>query len=368
MNQQLKVLPFNDWLQVNKPVIISGPCSAESEKQMLQTALQLAALGRVHILRAGIWKPRTRPDQFEGAGARALSWLKAAGQATGLPVATEVASAAHVEACLKAGIDILWIGARTTVNPFLVQEIADALKGTDIPVLIKNPVNPDVELWIGALERLNRAGIARLAAIHRGFSSYDKNSPFRNAPMWDIPIELKIRCPGLEILCDPSHICGQRELIPFIAQKAMDLDMSGLMIESHFHPDAALSDARQQITPSALGQLLDELIVRQTTSPNRQFKDKLTLLREEIDKLDDEIMRSFAARMKISERIGEYKRDNNVTILQVARWDQIIKTRLGQGIAMGLSENFVRDMLRLIHQESIRVQQKVMNNKADGKE
>ena len=365
MKLELKIQPIASWLNVTKPIIISGPCSAESESQMLSTAKKLASLNKVHVLRAGIWKPRTRPGEFEGAGEAGLEWLIAAKKETGLPVTTEVANVAHVEACLKAGVDILWMGARTTVNPFSVQEIANALKGVDIPVMVKNPVNPDLELWIGALERLNRAGITKLVAIHRGFSSFDKNGPFRNAPMWDIPIELKVRHPELEIICDPSHISGQRDLIPFVAQKALDLDMVGLMIESHINPDAALSDAKQQVTPSALGKILEDLIVRTASSESKKFKDKLTTLREQIDRLDDEIMNHFSARMKISEQIGKYKSENNVTILQVARWDEIIQTRVAQGRAMGLSEEFLNNWLKLIHQESITVQQKVMNKNSE---
>ncbi|MFN3839506.1 MAG: chorismate mutase [Cyclobacteriaceae bacterium] len=342
------------------PLLISGPCSAETEAQMLNTARQLAATKKVSVLRAGIWKPRTRPGQFEGAGTEGLTWLIRAKQETGLPVATEVANAQHVELCLKYGVDILWVGARTTVNPFSVQEIADALHGVDIPVLVKNPVNPDIELWLGALERLHKAGITKLAAIHRGFSSFEKG-PFRNAPMWDLAIDLKTRVPELAILCDPSHICGTRELIPFIAQKALDLDMAGLMIESHVHPDAAWSDAKQQVTPAALAKLVDGLIVRQPSVDNRTFKDTLTHLREEIDQLDDEIMQKLSARMKISEKIGRYKKENNVTILQVSRWEEIIHTRIALGLAMGLSEDFTRDMLKLVHHESIHVQERVMN-------
>jgi len=365
MKRELQIQPLAAWMNASRPLLISGPCSAESEAQMVNTARQLAALNKIHVLRAGIWKPRTRPDQYEGAGDTGLQWLISAKKETGLPVTTEVANTAHVEACLKAGVDILWVGARTTVNPFSVQEIANALKGVDIPVMVKNPVNPDLELWIGALERLNRAGVRKMVAIHRGFSSFEKNGPFRNAPMWDIPIELKVRHPEIEIICDPSHICGQRDLIPFIAQKALDLDMSGLMIESHINPAAALSDAAQQLTPSALGKLLDELIVRSPSSADKKFKDKLTLLREQIDKLDDDLMHTLAARMKISEQIGEYKRENNVTILQVTRWEEIIHTRLAQGSAMGLSEEFLTNWLKLIHQESILVQQKVMNKTSE---
>ncbi|HLZ17429.1 MAG TPA: chorismate mutase [Cyclobacteriaceae bacterium] len=351
---------ISSFLNVKKPIIISGPCSAETEEQTIATAKQIAATGKVHALRAGIWKPRTRPGQYEGAGDVGLQWLIAAKKETGLPVTTEVANAAHVEASLKAGVDILWVGARTTVNPFSVQEIADSLKGVDIPVMVKNPVNPDLELWIGALERLSKAGITTMAAIHRGFSSSEKG-PFRNLPMWDIAIELKTRFPQLEIICDPSHISGNRDLIAFISQKALDLDMSGLMIESHINPDAAWSDAKQQITPAVLGKIVSELVVRTASSENKMFKDTLSVLREQIDHLDDEIMQKMSARMKISEKIGQYKKENNVTILQVNRWEEIIKTRVTLGKAMGLDEGFTRDLLRLVHHESIQVQTKVMN-------
>ncbi|MBS1489849.1 MAG: bifunctional 3-deoxy-7-phosphoheptulonate synthase/chorismate mutase type II [Bacteroidetes bacterium] len=351
---------ISQFLNIHRPIIISGPCSAETEEQTIATAKQIAATGKVHALRAGIWKPRTRPGQYEGAGDIGLQWLMAAKKETGLPVTTEVANAAHVEASLKAGVDILWIGARTTVNPFSVQEVADSLKGVDIPVMVKNPVNPDLELWIGAMERLSKAGIKTMAAIHRGFSSHEKG-PFRNLPMWDIAIELKTRLPELEIICDPSHISGNRDLIAFISQKALDLDMAGLMIESHIHPDAAWSDAKQQVTPAALGKIVSELVVRSVSSENKMFKDTLSVLREQIDHLDDEIMQKMAARMKISEKIGQYKKDNNVTILQVGRWEEIIKTRVTLSKAMGLDEGFTRDLLRLVHHESIQVQEKVMN-------
>ncbi len=366
MKKEIQLKPLATWLPAlssDKPLLISGPCSAETETQLISTAHQLAATGRVHVLRAGIWKPRTRPGQFEGAGLEGLTWLVRAKHETGLPIATEVANAQHVEHCLSQGVDILWIGARTTVNPFSVQEIADALQGVDIPVLVKNPVNPDVELWVGALERLNKAGITKLAAIHRGFSSFEKG-PFRNAPMWDLAIELKTRVPELAILCDPSHICGTRELIPFIAQKALDLDMAGLMIESHIHPDAAWSDAKQQVTPATLTKLIDGLIVRKAIIDNGVFKDTLGHLREQIDQLDDEIMQKLSARMKISEKIGVYKKENNVTILQVNRWEEIIHTRIALGLAMGLTEDFTRDMLKLVHHESILVQERVMNQAA----
>ena len=312
----LELQPLSSWITADRPLIISGPCSAETESQTIETCKQIAATGRVHALRAGIWKPRTRPGQYEGAGDIGLQWLLQAKKETGLPVTTEVANAAHVEACLKAGVDILWIGARTTVNPFSVQEIADSLKGVDIPVMVKNPVNPDLELWIGALERLNRAGITKLAAIHRGFSSFEKG-PFRNAPMWDMAIELKTKLPDLKIICDPSHISGNRDLIALISQKALDLDMDGLMIESHINPDAAWSDAKQQVTPAVLGRIIAGLVVRTVFSDNKTFKDTLSILREQIDHLDDEIMQKMSARMKVSEKIGQYKKENNVTILQV---------------------------------------------------
>jgi chorismate mutase len=343
-----------------RPFIISGPCSAETEEQMLTTAQMLAATQKVDALRAGIWKPRTRPGQFEGAGLEGLAWLAKAKKETGLPITTEVATAAHVEACLKAGVDILWIGARTTVNPFSVQEVADALQGVDIPVMVKNPVNPDLELWLGALERIERAGIKRMAAIHRGFSSFEKG-PFRNAPMWDLAIELRTRVPGLEMFCDPSHISGNRDLIALIAQKALDLDMAGLMIESHLNPDAAWSDAKQQVTPAALASLIENLVVRTVSTDDKTFKDTLSLFREQIDHIDDEIMQKMANRMKISRQIGQYKKDNNVTILQVSRWEEIVQTRVSLGKAMGLDEEFTRDLLRLVHHESIQVQTRVMN-------
>ncbi len=360
MKKGLELQSIIKGMNVTKPLIISGPCSAETEEQMVATAKQIAATGKVHALRAGIWKPRTRPGQYEGAGDIGLQWLMTAKKETGLPVTTEVANAAHVEACLKAGVDILWVGARTTVNPFSVQEIADSLKGVDIPVMVKNPVNPDLELWIGALERLNKAGITKMAAIHRGFSSFEKG-PFRNLPMWDIAIELKTRFPELDIICDPSHISGNRDLIAFVSQKALDLDMAGLMIESHINPDAAWSDAKQQVTPAVLGKIISELVVRTTSSENKTFKDTLSVLREQIDHLDDEIMQKMSSRMKISEKIGQYKKDNNVTILQVNRWEEIIKSRVTLGKAMGLDEGFTRDLLRLIHHESIQVQEKIMN-------
>ncbi|MCG6912561.1 bifunctional 3-deoxy-7-phosphoheptulonate synthase/chorismate mutase type II [bacterium BMS3Abin03] len=361
MHLDLNITPIEEWFPgKGKPRLISGPCSAENEKQLLSTATELAKTGNVHLIRAGIWKPRTRPGTFEGVGEKGLKWLQKVKSQTGLPVTTEVANVKHVELCLKYGIDILWIGARTSVNPFSVQEIADALRGTDIPVMVKNPMNPDLQLWIGALERINDAGITKLCAVHRGFSTFDR-SPFKNTPMWEIPIELKTMCSSLPIFCDPSHIAGNRELIPMISQKAMDLDMDGLMIECHFSPQSALSDSKQQVTPSQLTKIIDELIIRESKITNKQFENQLEQLRTTIDEIDEEIIQGISLRMNIAERIGEYKKENKVTILQINRWEDIVNKRLSEGLALGLSENFVKGFLKLVHEESIRRQAEVMN-------
>lgn len=361
MKLNLNIQPLNSWLNVNnEPLIISGPCSAETEEQLVSTAHLLAATGKVSVLRAGIWKPRTRPGEFEGIGSIGLEWLKRAKAETGLPTAVEVATAKHVEEALAAGVDILWIGARSTANPFTVQEIADALKGVDIPVLIKNPVNPDISLWIGALERINNAGITKIGAIHRGFSSYEKSS-FRNEPMWELAIQLKTLCPELPIINDPSHICGNRELIPYIAQKALDLDMQGLMIESHIDPSVAWTDAKQQVTPSALEELVAKLSLRDPEAPNEDFADKLAELRKQIDKIDDIMIQKLGERMAIVEKIGLYKRDNKVTILQVNRWDEILKKGSAFARALKLDLGFTEKFLELVHGESIRKQTEIMN-------
>lgn len=361
MKLNLNIQPLENWISINnEPLIISGPCSAETEEQLLSTAHLLAATGKVSVLRAGIWKPRTRPGEFEGIGSIGLEWLKKAKAETGLPTAVEVATAKHVEEALAAGVDILWIGARSTANPFTVQEIADALKGVDIPVLVKNPVNPDISLWIGALERINNAGITKLGAIHRGFSSYEKSS-FRNEPMWELAIQLKTLCPELPIINDPSHICGNRELIPYIAQKALDLDMQGLMIESHIDPSVAWTDAKQQVTPSALAELVDKLSLREPESSNEDFTDKLAELRKNIDKIDDVLIQKLGERMAIVEKIGQYKRDNKVTILQVNRWDEILKKGSAFARALKLDLNFTEKFLELVHGESIRKQTEIMN-------
>lgn len=361
MKLDLNIAPLSSWMTTTiEPLIISGPCSAETEEQLLATAHLLKATGKISVLRAGIWKPRTRPGEFEGIGAEGLVWLNRAKLETGLPTAVEVATAKHVEMALKAGVNILWIGARSTVNPFTVQEIADALQGVDIPVMVKNPINPDLSLWIGALERINRAGITKLAAIHRGFSSYEK-SAFRNEPMWDLAIALKTIAPNLPILNDPSHICGTRDLIGFISQKALDLDMQGLMIEAHVDPSVAWTDAKQQLTPAALSNLIDTLVLRTPESENSEFTNKLNEMRGSIDRIDDQIFQKLAERMSIVEKIGTYKRDNDVTILQVNRWDEILQKRTAIGEALKLDKDFIERVLELIHSESIRKQTAIMN-------
>ena len=353
---------LRDWdVYKERPFLISGPCSAETEEQLLETARELAAMNRVSIFRAGIWKPRTRPNTFEGVGIPGLKWLRTVKQETGLPVATEVANEKHVYEALKYGIDMLWIGARTSVNPFTVQEIADALKGVDVMVFVKNPINPDIELWMGAIERVAKAGIKRLGAIHRGFSSYEKTT-YRNQPNWQIPIELRRRIPDLPIICDPSHISGSREYLYEISQKAMDLNFDGLMIESHINPDKALSDASQQLTPNDLKELLSRLILRNASTTDPKLLDVLGELRQQIDVYDDHLIDLIEQRMKVSETIGQYKKENNITILQTVRWDEVVKKAMKKGLAKGLSPELIDIIFKAIHQESINRQMKVMNN------
>jgi chorismate mutase len=348
-------LSISAWgLGLKRPLVIAGPCSAESPAQVLEAARALKADGRAQVLRSGVWKPRTRPGSFEGAGDAALGWLQDAKRETGLLLATEVATPEHVEAALKAGIDILWIGARTTPNPFSVQAIADALQGVDVPVMVKNPINPDLHLWVGALERLSRAGLRRLAAVHRGFSWFER-TPYRNSPMWEFPIRLKAAHPGLEVLCDPSHIAGSTDRIGLVAQQALDLGFSGLMIEVHPDPASARSDADQQLTPAAFGLTLDALIYRQAV-PTDAMRDGLEELRDLIDQLDEEIVQKLGARMDIAERIGDHKRLHNVAILQPERWERIMKRQLRMARHLGLSEAFVREFMDAIHRESIRRQ------------
>ena len=338
-----------------RPIVIAGPCSAESEEQVIETAKGLASKG-IKIFRAGIWKPRTKPGGFEGIGVIGLPWLKRVKEETGMYVTTEVATKDHVFEALKAGIDMRWIGARTSANPFAVQEIADALKGVDIPVLIKNPVNPDLELWIGAFQRLYNAGIRRLGAIHRGFSSYDKKI-YRNLPLWHIPIELRRRMPDLPIFCDPSHIGGKRELIAPLCQQAMDLNFDGLMIESHRDPDAAWSDAFQQITPDVLDYVLNLLVIRDST----QTTESLAELRRQIDGIDEQILELLAKRMRVSREIGVYKKEHNMPILQSPRYSEILENRSDMGKQMELNPEFIREMLKEIHEESVRQQMIIMN-------
>src|ERR671921_1486656 len=323
-----------------RPLVISGPCSAETEKQVLETATRLAATGKVDMLRAGIWKPRTRPGSFEGIGTKGLPWLQRAKQLTGLPLTVEVATGKQVEDALHFEIDVLWIGARTTVNPFSVQEVADALKGSDVPVLIKNPINPDLELWIGAVERVAKAGIKQIGLIHRGFSSYG-NSEYRNAPMWHLAIEMKRRNPELMMINDPSHICGRRDILQSVAQKAIDLDYDGLIIESHIDPDNAWSDAKQQITPERLAEMLDSIRWRKEDINSEAYHQALEKLRQQINHLDDELLQLLGQRMKIADKIGEFKRNNNITILQTNRWNEILQRAFREGGKVGLSKEFI---------------------------
>jgi chorismate mutase len=344
-----------------RPLIISGPCSAETEEQVMATATQLAATGKVDVLRAGIWKPRTRPGSFEGIGTKGLPWLQNARKVTGLPVAVEVATAKQVEDALHFDVDILWLGARTTVNPFSVQEIADALRGVDVPVLIKNPLNPDLELWLGAVERVAKAGIQQIGLIHRGFSSYG-NTEYRNAPMWHLAIEMKRRYPELMMINDPSHICGRRDNLLEVAQKAIDLDYAGLIIESHIDPDTAWSDAKQQVTPARLGEMISSIKWRTEDINSEELHANLEKLRQQINQLDDELMQILSARIKVAEKIGQYKKDNNITILQTNRWNEILQRAFKQGEKLGLSNEFVTKYFDAVHMESINHQNKIMNS------
>lgn len=339
-----------------RPLLIAGPCSAETEEQVMATAKQLADKG-LRLFRAGIWKPRTKPGGFEGVGEKGLPWLIRVQKELGMKVCTEVANRAHVEAALNAGVDFVWIGARTSANPFAMQEIADVLQGCDIPVLVKNPVNPDLELWIGALERINQAGITRIGAIHRGFSTYEKHL-YRNTPMWHIPIELRRRIPGLPILCDPSHIGGARELIAPLSQQAMDLGMEGLIVECHCTPDSAWSDAAQQVTPDVLDFIMSKLIIRTVENPT----ESLSVLRHQIDEIDSNLIELLAKRMRISREIGQYKRDHNMTVVQTDRYSEILCKRGAQGVLRGMSSDFVKEIFEAIHGESVRQQIEILNH------
>jgi chorismate mutase len=358
----MAISPIGDWkVYKQRPLVIAGPCSAESEEQVFGTAAELAASGRVDLFRAGIWKPRSRPGTFEGVGLIGLRWLRQVREQYGLPVVVEVATEKHVYEALKHGIDAVWIGARTTVNPFAVQEIAAALRGADIMVFVKNPVNPDLELWIGAIERISKAGIKRIGAIHRGFSSWEKTS-FRNHPRWQIPVELRQRIPDLPLICDPSHMGGDRLYIEDLSQKAMDLNYDGLMIETHVNPDAALSDKKQQLRPAELDAILGRLVLRSTTSSDPEFLDTMGDLRRQIDVYDELLLDILENRMAVAETIGRYKKEHNITILQSERWKEVVNKAVIKGTKRGLTPEFIHTILEAIHQESIIRQMKVMKD------
>ncbi|MBQ7751038.1 MAG: bifunctional 3-deoxy-7-phosphoheptulonate synthase/chorismate mutase type II [Bacteroidales bacterium] len=360
MAKTLDIVPVSEWgfFTLPRPMVIAGPCSAESQEQVLETAAGLAAFG-IHVFRAGIWKPRTHPGSFEGVGTPGLKWLQQVKRDYGMKVATEVAGDKHVFECIKYGVDMVWLGARTTANPFLVQEIADALSDTDIPVLVKNPVNPDLDLWIGALERLNRAGVKKLGVIHRGFSSSEKMA-YRNDPLWKIAIELRTRYPELPFFADPSHMGGSRDYLQEISQRAMDLGLDGLMIESHCNPSAALSDASQQLTPKALQHMLESIVVRDNDSDSREYREGIDQLRAQIDIIDENLLYAFNTRMGISRKIGQYKKDHNIAILQTSRWDSILEKMKEKARQSGLSEEFIETVFTAIHEESVRIQNDVL--------
>ena len=361
MAAKFETVPLNDWGFFHlppRPCVVAGPCSAESEEQVMETARGLKAIG-INVFRAGIWKPRTHPGSFEGAGVPGLKWMQKVRKEYGMRICTEVANERHVFECLKHGVDMVWLGARTTANPFLVQEIAEALRDTDIPVLVKNPVNPDLDLWIGALERLNRAGVRKLGVIHRGFSTTE-STQYRNAPGWQIAIELRTRYPDLPFFADPSHMGGDRKYLLELSQQAMDLGLEGLMIESHCNPAVALSDAKQQLTPADLVDLLYSLQIREKDSVDQDYREGIDQLRAQIDIIDENLLYTFGSRMNVSQKIGEYKRTHNVAILQTSRWDQLLAGMKEKARKYGLSEKFVDDVFNAIHEESVRVQNEVL--------
>ena len=361
MTLKLEINPIKTWLpKLDNPLLISGPCSLETEKQALDTAKLLAKDKRVFVYRGGVWKPRTRPGSFEGVGSVGLKWLQLVKQETGLPVGTEVANAQHTEEAMKAGLDVLWIGARSTASPFVVQEIADVVKGSDAVVMVKNPVNPDVQLWIGAIERVYQAGIKNIVAIHRGFTPF-RETKYRNYPNWQTVIELRRLMPNLPIICDPSHIAGKREFLYEISQKAFDMGMEGLMIESHIDPSCALSDAAQQLTPADLAKLLDRLVIRHENANNPEFENRLDVLRNRIDSIDAELLETLSSRVAIVKQIGRYKKENNVTALQINRWEQLMEDRINIGKKMDLNDSFVKTLFQLIHEDSVRMQTEIMD-------
>ena len=362
VSKKLELVSLYDWGMFTepRPSVVAGPCSVETEEQVMETAKGLKELG-INVFRAGIWKPRTHPGSFEGVGAPGLKWMQRAKKEYGLKIATEVASEKHVFECLKYGVDLVWLGARTTANPFLVQEIADALQDTDIPVLVKNPVNPDIDLWIGALERLNRAGIKKLGVIHRGFSTADKIK-YRNDPQWQMAIELRSRYPELPFFVDPSHMAGCKDYIRELSQRSLDLGFEGLMIESHCNPSCALSDAKQQLTPAELTDLLENQIkVRDADSDSKEWKENIDQLRAKIDILDENLLYTLGARMKVSKQIGEYKKNSNVAILQTSRWDAVLAKVVEKGAEYGLPEDFVKDVFNAIHEVSVEIQNQVIS-------
>ena len=360
MSHTLDIIPCSEWgfFTLPRPMCIAGPCSAESEQQVMETARGLAAFG-IHVFRAGIWKPRTHPGSFEGVGVPGLKWLRKAKQEFGMKICTEVATEKHVLECIKYGVDMVWVGARTSANPFLMQEIADALAGTDMPVLVKNPVNPDLDLWIGALERLNRAGVRKLGVVHRGFSTAQPIA-YRNDPGWRIAIELRTRYPELAFFADPSHMAGDRKYLQELSQRAMDLGLDGLMVESHCDPSVALSDAKQQLTPAALQTMLESLVIRDNSSDSQAYKEGISQLRARIDVIDEDLLGLLRARMDTSRQIGRYKKEHNVAILQAGRWESLLAEMVRKGAAYGLSEASIRAIMTAIHDESVRVQNEIL--------
>ncbi|MDX9909188.1 MAG: chorismate mutase [Mariniphaga sp.] len=363
MSTQLEINPIKEWLpHINNPLLIAGPCSLETEKQAIETAKLLAKDPRVFVYRGGVWKPRTRPGSFEGVGSVGLKWMQRIKQETGLYVGTEVANAQHTEEAMKAGVDVIWIGARSTASPFVVQEIADVVKGSNMVIMVKNPVNPDLQLWMGAIERIYQAGIKNIVAIHRGFTPF-RESVYRNYPNWKTVIELRRMMPNLPIICDPSHIAGKREYLFEISQKAFDMGMDGLMIESHIDPSCALSDSAQQLTPADMGKLLDKLVIKHETVNNPEFENRLEMLRSRIDVIDSELLEMLASRVDIVKQIGKYKKENNVMALQINRWSQLMDNRVNMGKRLNLNETFVKILFQLIHEDSIRMQTEIMDSK-----